>query len=63
MFGEASGGLGEFQSGADDGTRTIGLLLRLPRWLSRRVLGTEWFREVGRDPGGVVLDDVFASLR
>jgi LmbE family N-acetylglucosaminyl deacetylase len=51
------------QAGADDGVRTLALLLRLPRPLQRRVLGTEWFREVGRAPGGTALDDVFASLR
>ncbi|HET6940030.1 MAG TPA: PIG-L family deacetylase [Nocardioides sp.] len=51
------------QSGADEGVRTLALLLRLPRPLRRRVLGTEWFREVGRVPGAVPLDDVFASLR
>jgi LmbE family N-acetylglucosaminyl deacetylase len=51
------------QAGADDGVRTLALLLRLPRPLQRRVLGTEWFREVGRVPGGTALDDVFASLR
>jgi hypothetical protein len=31
--------------------------------LARRVLGREWFREVGRPPGSELLDDVFASLR
>ena len=51
------------QAGGGDGVRTLALLLRLPRPLRRRVLGTEWFREVGRQPGGPLLDDVFASLR
>jgi LmbE family N-acetylglucosaminyl deacetylase len=51
------------QAGADDGVRTLSLLLHLPRPLQRRVLGTEWFREVGRVPGAAPLDDVFASLR
>ena len=39
------------QAGSDEGARTLALLLRLPRPLRRRVLGTEWFREVGRVPG------------
>jgi LmbE family N-acetylglucosaminyl deacetylase len=43
--------------------RTLALLLRLPGPLRRRVLGTEWFREVGRTPGGPLLDDIFATLR
>jgi LmbE family N-acetylglucosaminyl deacetylase len=51
------------QSGSDTGPRTVALLLRLPRVLRRRVLGAEWFREVGRDPGAVPLDDIFATLR
>ena len=51
------------QAGTDDGVRTLALLLRLPGPLQRRVLGVEWFREVGRAPGAVPLDDVFASLR
>ncbi len=51
------------QAGGDQGVRTLQLLLRLPRPLARRVLGREWFREVGRVPGGPPLDDVLASLR
>lgn len=43
--------------------RTLALLLRLPRPLGRRVLGHEWFRERGRPPGGLLLDDIFATLR
>jgi LmbE family N-acetylglucosaminyl deacetylase len=50
------------QAGADDGVRTLALLLRLPRPLARRVLGTEWFREPGRPTGGPLVDDVLASL-
>ena len=49
-------------SGAPGDVRTLALLLRLPRPLRRRVLGREWFREVGRTPGAP-LDDVLASLR
>jgi len=45
------------------GPRTLALLLRLPRPLARRVLGREWFREPGQSPGGVLEDDIFASLR
>ncbi|QIG43653.1 LmbE family protein [Nocardioides anomalus] len=51
------------QVASDDGVRTLALLLRLPAPVRRRVLGTEWFREVGRAPGAAPLDDVFASLR
>jgi LmbE family N-acetylglucosaminyl deacetylase len=51
------------QAGSDEGIRTLALLLRLPRPLRRRVLGTEWFREVGRAPSVVPLDDIFATLR
>ncbi len=51
------------QATGNDGARTLALLLRLPPPVASRVLGTEWFREVGRSPGGPLLDDVFASLR
>jgi LmbE family N-acetylglucosaminyl deacetylase len=51
------------QAGSDQGVRTLALLLRLPGPLRRRVLGTEWFREVGRAPGARPLDDIFATLR
>ena len=43
--------------------RTVSLLGRLPRPVATWVLGHEWFREVGRPAGPVLLDDVFASLR
>jgi LmbE family N-acetylglucosaminyl deacetylase len=42
--------------------RTVAVLLRLPSRIFRRVLGTEWFVEVGRAPGPLC-DDVFDSLR
>jgi LmbE family N-acetylglucosaminyl deacetylase len=51
------------QAGSDEGMRTLALLLRLPRPLGRKVLGTEWFREVGRVPGSSPLMDIFATLR
>src|SRR4051812_10145691 len=51
------------QAGADEGTRTLAVLLRLPRWLFRLALGREWYVERGRTPGGPLLDDVFASVR
>jgi len=50
------------QATADEGTRTLAVLLRLPRPLFRRALGTEWFVERGRRTGPL-LDDVFASVR
>ncbi len=43
--------------------RTLALLLRLPGPVLGLALGREWFRERGRQPTGVLLDDVFASLR
>jgi LmbE family N-acetylglucosaminyl deacetylase len=51
------------QSSGGDRPRTLALLLRMPRPLARRVLGREWFREVGRTPPGRLDDDIFASLR
>ncbi len=51
------------QSVGGTGVRTVALLLRLPPGLLGVVLGREWFREVGRAPGGPLLDDVFATLR
>jgi LmbE family N-acetylglucosaminyl deacetylase len=51
------------QAGGDQGVRTLALLLRLPRPLRRRVLGFEWFREVGRVPGAAPLGDIFTTLR
>ncbi len=50
------------QADSDEGVRTLALLLRLPAPVRRRVLGTEWFRQVGRVPGSRPLDDIFASL-
>jgi LmbE family N-acetylglucosaminyl deacetylase len=50
------------QQSGDPGTRTVALLLRLPRPLQRAALGREWFVERGR-PAGPSVDDVFASLR
>ncbi len=50
------------QASSDEGARTLSLLLKLPPWLFRRVLGREWFVEHGR-PAGPPLDDLFASLR
>lgn len=51
------------QAEGDDEVRTLALLLHLPRPIQRRVLGVEWFREVGRVPGPAPLDDVFATFR
>ncbi|MEV0787826.1 PIG-L family deacetylase [Kribbella sp. NPDC050459] len=50
------------QASSDDGARTLALLLKLPRWLFRSLLGREWYVEHGRTPGRP-LDDLFASLR
>jgi LmbE family N-acetylglucosaminyl deacetylase len=51
------------QAGADEGTRTLAVLLRLPRPLFRFALGREWYVERGRKPGRPLLDDVFATVR
>jgi LmbE family N-acetylglucosaminyl deacetylase len=51
------------QTSGGRGVRTVALLLRLPDPLLRRALGWEWYRERGREHTGVLLDDVFASLR
>ncbi len=48
------------QASADEGSRTAGLLLRLPRPVFARVMGTEWFVD-RRLPAGA-RQDVFASL-
>lgn len=50
------------QASSDGSARTLALLLKLPRWLFRSVLGREWYVEHGRTPG-TPLDDLFASLR
>lgn len=39
------------QSTGGDSERTMAALLRLPRWLFRWVLGTEWYVEPGVPPG------------
>jgi LmbE family N-acetylglucosaminyl deacetylase len=51
------------QAGADEGTRTLAVLLRLPRPLFRLALGHEWYVERGRRPARPLLDDVFATVR
>jgi LmbE family N-acetylglucosaminyl deacetylase len=51
------------QTGGGDSLRTLSLLLRLPRPVFRRVLGAEWFVEIGRLPGPVLCGDLFDSLR
>lgn len=48
---------------ADEGTRTLAVLLRLPMPLFRLALGREWYVERGRAPGRPLLDDVFATVR
>lgn len=47
-------------SGGDD-IRTVALLSRLPGPVARRVLGREWFVELGRTPARHPLDDLFAG--
>jgi hypothetical protein len=51
------------QAGADEGTRTLAVMLRLPRPLFRLAFGREWYVERGRAPRRPLLDDVFASVR
>jgi LmbE family N-acetylglucosaminyl deacetylase len=50
------------QASSDEGARTLSLLLGLPRWLFRLLLGREWYVEHGRAPGAP-LDDLFTTLR
>ena len=50
------------QGSGGGSVRTVALLVRLPRPIRRLVLGTEWFREVGRTPDGRLLDDLFGTL-
>ena len=50
------------QTESDAGVRTLALFLRLPHPVFRRVFRYEWFREVGRDPGPRLLDDVLHTL-
>jgi LmbE family N-acetylglucosaminyl deacetylase len=51
------------QTGGGDSLRTLALLLRLPRPVFHRLLGAEWFVEVGRAPGPTLCGDLFDSLR
>jgi LmbE family N-acetylglucosaminyl deacetylase len=51
------------QATSDEGTRALKVLLRLPHWAFRRVVGTEWFVETGRPPGRVKVGDVFDTSR
>jgi LmbE family N-acetylglucosaminyl deacetylase len=51
------------QTSGGEGVRTMALLLRLPPPIRRRVLGTEWFVEVGRPVPDRPLTDPFGSLR
>jgi LmbE family N-acetylglucosaminyl deacetylase len=51
------------QAGGGDSLRTLALLLRLPRPVFHRLLGAEWFVEIGRPPGPELCDDLFDSLR
>lgn len=47
--------------GAEEGSRTLRLLLDLPGWLFDRILGHEWYIDRTRSPGRC--DDVFAAVR
>jgi LmbE family N-acetylglucosaminyl deacetylase len=51
------------QASADGASRTLGLFLRLPRPVFRRVFRYEWFVERGRPPGAPLSGDLFATLR
>lgn len=51
------------QQSGGAGFRTVSMLRRLPRPVARLVLGREWFREVGRDPGPHPIQDIFATCR
>jgi LmbE family N-acetylglucosaminyl deacetylase len=49
------------QASSDEGARTLSLLLKLPPWLFRRILGQEWFVEHGRSPANPATE-LFATL-
>jgi LmbE family N-acetylglucosaminyl deacetylase len=51
------------QAGADEGTRTLAVMLSLPMPLFRLVFGSQWYVERGRRPRRPLLDDVFATVR
>jgi LmbE family N-acetylglucosaminyl deacetylase len=51
------------QASADDGARTLAVLLRLPGPLYRLALGREWFVQPGTVPENPLLEDVFATVR
>lgn len=42
--------------------RTLGLFLRLPKWVFRRALGYEWFTEQGCRTGPPLSGDIFETL-
>ena len=50
------------QATADQGTRTLRVLLRLPAPVFGLVVGREWFHQPGRVRSRRLLDDVFAGL-
>jgi LmbE family N-acetylglucosaminyl deacetylase len=50
------------QATADEGTRTLQVLLRLPVPVFDLVARHEWFRQPDRVPPRRLLDDVFAGL-
>jgi LmbE family N-acetylglucosaminyl deacetylase len=50
------------QTTGGSGPRTLAVLVRLPRWLFARALGTEWFIQPGRPGGGLVATDIFQTL-
>jgi hypothetical protein len=51
------------QRSGGESIRTLALLLRLPQPVFHRLLGAEWFVEIGRRPGPPLCGDVFDSLR
>ncbi len=51
------------QATADEGVRTLALLLRLPQPVFGRVFAHEWFVERGRQASRRKVDDIFETLR
>lgn len=51
------------QATADEGTRTLAVLTRLPGPLFTLAMRSEWFIEQGRTPQRRLLGDIFATLR
>lgn len=50
------------QASADDGDRTLGMLLKIPRPLYDLVFGREWYRDPALPAGSPIRHDIFEDL-